>query len=242
MNHAMKNTPPASRVAAVDWKEVRRSLDEAGWALLPGLVAPVDCRRLMALYPEDRRFRSTVDMARHRFGRGQYRYFRYPLPRVVRALRTHVYARLAPIANDWALALGQRVSYPATLAEFLARCARAGQRKPTPLLLTYREGGYNCLHRDLYGEVAFPLQMTVILSRPGADYEGGAFLLVEQRPRQQSVGEALLPEQGDAVLFASADRPVAGARGFYRAGVRHGVARVTRGARATLGIIFHDAR
>jgi hypothetical protein len=242
MNHVMKNTPTASRVAAVDWKKVRWSLEDAGWAILPGLLAPAECRRLLDLYSEDRRFRSTVDMARHRFGQGQYRYFGYPLPRIVQSLRTHLYARLAPIANDWARALRQRLAYPATLAEFLSRCARAGQRRPTPLLLTYREGGYNCLHRDLYGEVAFPLQMTVFLSRPGADYEGGAFLLVEQRPRQQSVGDALLPGQGDAVVFASADRPVAGARGFYRAGVRHGVARVTRGARATLGIIFHDAR
>jgi len=241
----VKNTPIAARVAAVDWDAAARSLDEHGWAQVPGLLTQAECRTLRTLYGEDARFRSTVDMARHRFGEGQYRYFRYPLPPIVQSLRTHVYRRLAPIANAWARSLRQETTYPTyppALAAFLARCHQSGQTRPTPLLLTYGEGGYNCLHRDLYGEVAFPLQMTVFLSRPGADYEGGAFLLVEQRPRQQSIGEALLPEQGDAVVFASVERPVAGARGFYRASVRHGVARITAGARATLGIVFHDAR
>jgi uncharacterized protein len=242
MRHAVKNIPIAARVAARDWDAVRSSLDESGWARIPALLTAAECRSLRNIYGDDARFRTTVDMARHRFGQGQYRYFRYPLPRLVQSLRSRIYPRLAPIANGWARALSQRMAYPGTLSAFLTRCHESGQNKPTPLLLTYGEGGYNALHRDLYGEVAFPLQMTVFLSRPGADYEGGAFLLVEQRPRQQSVGEALLPGQGDAVLFASADRPVAGSRGFYRAGVRHGVARITRGQRTTLGVIFHDAR
>ncbi len=242
MKHVVKNTPIADRVAALDWGAARKSLDQVGWARLPALLTAAECGALRNIYGDAARFRSTVDMARHRFGQGQYRYFRYPLPRIVRELRTYAYRRLAPIANDWARLLRHRAAYPASLTAFLARCRERGQARPTPLLLTYVEGGYNCLHRDLYGDIAFPLQMTVFLSRPATDYEGGAFLLVEQRPRQQSIGEALLPDQGDAVVFASAQRPVAGSRGFSRAGVRHGVARVTRGSRATLGIVFHDAR
>jgi len=180
-------------------------------------------------------------MARHRFGVGEYRYFAAPLPPLVQELRGRVYPRVAPIAQGWSGALGEDRRFPSTLAGFLSLCRRAGQTRPTPLLLRYEAGGYNCLHRDLYGKIAFPIQMTVFLSRPGRDYEGGAFLLVEQRPRQQSRGEALLPAQGDGVLFATADRPVAGSRGYFRAGMRHGVARITRGERYTLGVIFHDA-
>src|SRR5205085_8959151 len=182
------------------------------------------------------------EMARHRFGEGEYRYFRRPLPRVVQELRARIYGRLVPLANSWAERSRRRERFPAKLADFLAVCRRRGQTKPTPLLLRYEVGGYNCLHRDLYGDVAFPLQLTVFLSRPGSDYEGGAFLLVEQRPRQQSRGEALLPALGEAVIFATAQRPIAGSRGVFHVAMRHGVARVTRGERYTLGVIFHDAR
>jgi hypothetical protein len=229
-------------LAAVDWNEVRRSLDAVGWARLPRILTAVQCAELRALYPDARRFRSTIDMARHRFGEGEYRYFRRPLPRIVQKLRAGVYPQLAPLANAWAERSGRADRYPPTLARFLALCSALGQTRPTPLLLRYQAGGYNCLHRDLYGEVAFPLQLTVFLSRPGADYEGGAFLLVEQRPRQQSRGEALVPGLGEAVVFATAERPVAGSRGFFRAGMRHGVATITRGERYTLGVIFHDAK
>lgn len=230
------------RLAGLDWEAMAVSLSELGYAQTPPVLTPAECAQLRATYPEDGRFRSTIDMARHRFGVGEYRYFAHPLPSVVRQLRTHAYPRLAPIANDWARALRQRTRFPSTLKRFLALCHARGQGKPTPLLLRYEAGGYNCLHRDLYGEVAFPLQMTVFLSQPEVDYGGGAFLLVEQRPRQQSKAEALTPRLGEVVFFATADRPVAGSRGFFRAAMRHGVSRVTRGCRYTLGVIFHDAR
>jgi hypothetical protein len=230
------------RVAALDWSAIEASLWERGFATSPRLLEPPACAELAALYPEEGRFRKTVDMARHRFGVGEYKYFRDPLPPLVEALRAETYRRLAPIANAWERALRRPARWPATLAELRRLCARRGQRQPTPLLLRYEVGGYNCLHRDLYGPVVFPVQLACFLSRPGRDYAGGAFLLVEQRPRSQSVGEALLPEQGDAVWFAVAERPRRGARGFHRAAMRHGVATVTRGERFTLGVIYHDSR
>jgi hypothetical protein len=232
----------AHRMASLDWEAAVDSLREHGYARLPRLLSAGECAALARLYGDDRRFRSTIDMARHRFGVGEYRYFDYPLPSIVRELRRGAYPYLAPLANEWGQASRERRQYPPTLERFLALCRRGGQRKPTPLLLRYEAGGYNCLHRDLYGEISFPMQLAVFLSRPGVDYEGGAFLLVEQRPRQQSRGEAILPQQGEAVVFATAERPVSGSRGTFRAGMRHGVARVTRGERYTLGVIFHEAR
>lgn len=229
------------RLRRLPWIGVEESLREFGYARLGQILSPEECGALRRLYGEDRRFRSTIDMARHRFGVGEYRYFDNPLPPIVRDLRVYAYPHLAPLANEWAEALRLPRRFPPALPGFLAICRKSGQNRPTPLLLRYEAGGYNCLHRDLYGEVAFPMQLAVFLSRPGVDYEGGAFLLVEQRPRQQSRGEALLPEQGEAVVFTTADRPVAGSRGFFRAGMRHGVARITRGERYTLGVIFHDA-
>lgn len=231
----------SARLARVDWKSAAASLDARGYARLPKILTAAECRAAAALWEAPERFRSHVDMERHRFGIGAYRYFAAPLPRLVGALRAATYAHLAPLANSWAEALGESRRYPATLAAFLASCRRAGQTRPTPLLLRYAAGGYNCLHRDLYGDIAFPLQLAVFLSRPGRDYDGGAFLLVEQHPRQQSRGEALLPEAGEGIVFATADRPAAGRRGSYRARMRHGVATVTRGERFTLGIVFHDA-
>jgi uncharacterized protein len=230
------------RLRRVDWAGAEVSLGGFGYARLPGLLTAEECASLRRLYGEDCRFRSTVDMARHRFGVGEYRYFAHPLPRLVRQLRVHTYPYLTPVANRWAETLRQTRRFPPRLTAYLELCLRRGQTKPTPLLLRYQTGGYNCLHRDLYGEEVFPVQLAVFLSRPGEDYDGGAFLLVEQRPRQQSRGEALLPEQGDAVVFAVAERPVPSARGHFRAGMRHGVAPITRGERYTLGIIFHDAR
>jgi uncharacterized protein len=230
-----------ARLAAEDWAAIASALEAQGWAVLPALLAAEECAALAGLYAEAHRFRSTIDMARYRFGVGQYRYFARPLPPLVAALRAHAYARLAPIANRWAAMLGEPARYPAALGAFLAGCAKAGQRRPTPLLLRYVAGGYNCLHQDLYGAVAFPLQMTVLLSAPGADFAGGEFLLVEQRPRAQSRGEVVPLERGDAVVFANRHRPIAGARGHYRATVRHGVGRIRRGERLALGVIFHDA-
>lgn len=231
-----------ARLAAWDWPALRAALDARGWAETPTLLTPAECAALVALYADGRRFRKTVDMARHRFGAGQYRYFADPLPPLVAALRAEAYRRLAPIANGWERALGRPASWPTALPALRARCARHGQTLPTPLLLRYEAGGYNCLHRDLYGPLAFPIQLAVFLSRPDVDYGGGAFLLVEQRPRSQSVGEALRPAQGAGVLFATAERPRRGARGVHRAGMRHGVTTVTAGERWTLGVIFHDAR
>ena len=206
------------------------------------MLSAEECAGLIALYPDDRRFRSRIDMARFRFGVGDYKYFAAPLPPVVADLRQHAYPPLAAIANRWMEALGSRDRYPDELEGLLARCRRAGQTKPTPLLLHYEAGGYNCLHRDLYGDVAFPLQLTAFLSRREADYTGGEFLLVEQRPRAQSRGDAIPTEQGELLFFATAERPVRGSRGYFRAGMRHGVSRVRSGSRYTLGIIFHDAR
>jgi hypothetical protein len=233
------------RIEEVSWRHAEASLDAQGFARLPALLTANDCGELAALYNEDARFRTTIQMERFRFGAGQYRYFAAPLPPIVQTLRTELYARLAPVANRWAIRLEPDVTtarYPDTLDAFLTTCHHAGQRRPTPLLLSYPEGGYNCLHQDIYGEVAFPLQVVFALSRLGDDYAGGEFLLVEQRPRAQSRGHALTSPQGTGVVFATRDRPVAGARGAYRVTMRHGVSTLTSGARMSLGIIFHDAK
>ena len=231
----------ADRLARVDWPAVAAALDDHGRAVVPGVLTPSECDVLARLYDRRRRFRTVVDMARFRFGLGEYRYFAYPLPPLVRALRAGTYARLAPVANRWMERLGEARRYPPTLRAFLAECHADGQARPTPLLLRYGAGGYNCLHQDLYGAHAFSLQVTCMLSRPGADFDGGEFLLVEQRPRAQSRGEAIVLAQGAAVIFANRHRPVRGTRGDYRVAVRHGVSTVRSGERATLGIIFHDA-
>ena len=231
-----------ARLTALDWQALEQSLWECGYAKTPPVLTPAECTDLIALYGDDRRFRSRVEMARYKFGVGDYQYFDAPLPPLVEALRVHAYPPLAAIANRWEAALGTATRHPPDLPSLLALCRRRGQTKPTPLLLHYEAGGYNCLHQDLYGDVVFPLQLTCFLSRRGVDYTGGEFLLVEQRPRAQSRGEALAPERGDVLIFPNAVRPVRGGRGVYRAGVRHGVSRVRRGTRLTLGIIFHDAR
>jgi len=231
-----------ARLARLDWEAIGRSLDDSGWSRTPPILTAAECNELAALYDDDRRFRSRVDMARYRFGLGEYKYFAEPLPAIVRDLRLEAYPRLAPIANRWESSLGRRAQpFPPDLGSFLTVCAERGQRKPTPLLLRYEEGGYNCLHQDLYGEIAFPLQLTCVLSRRGADFSGGESLLVEQRPRQQSRGDAVPMEQGELLVFATRYRPVHGARGYYRANLRHGVSRVLSGRRYGLGVIFHNA-
>ncbi len=232
----------ASRLSDLDWGDIERSLSEQGYARLPNLLTPDECACVVALYDDDTRFRSRIDMARYRFGVGEYRYFAAPLPPLVADLRTHAYPPLAAVANRWMAALGVRDRFPDDLGAFLARCHAKGQRQPTPLLLRYAAGGYNCLHQDLYGEVAFPLQIAVFLNRRDVDYEGGEFLLVEQRPRAQSRGEAIATDHGEGVVFTTRYRPVRGSRGHYRVNVRHGVSPVRRGTRHTLGIIFHDAK
>jgi len=216
-------------------------LDSRGCALIEKLLSPEECRKVAALYPEDRFFRSTVHMARHGFGLGEYRYFRYPLPDRLAELRTTLYRRLAPVANRWNERMGIERRYPAEHKDFLAECHEAGQLRPTPLLLRYGPGDYNCLHQDLYGEMVFPLQVAVLLSEPGEDFTGGEFVLTEQRPRMQSRAEVVPLRQGDAVAFAVNQRPARGSRGDYRVTMRHGVSRVRSGNRHALGIIFHDA-
>ena len=230
------------RVQALDWDTIGRELWEYGYAKTPPVLTPDECGELAALYPDDTRFRSRVDMARYRFGVGEYKYFAHPLPPTVTALRASAYPHLAAVANGWSEAVGKGTAYPADLDGMLARCAAEGQTKPTPLLLRYEAGGYNCLHQDIYGDVVFPLQLTCFLSRRGLDYQGGDFLLVEQRARAQSRGDAIPTEQGEIVIFTTRARPVRGARGWYRAAMRHGVSRVRAGERYTLGVIFHDAK
>ncbi len=224
------------------WQTARSQLDERGFALIRGALAKETCAEIAGYYADDGRFRSRIDMARYNFGRGEYKYFAYPLPEIVAHLRCAIYPELAPLANAWAERLGDKPRFPGALEEFLQRCHRAGQRRPTPLLLKYRAGDYNCLHQDLYGEIVFPFQLTFFLSRRGEDFTGGEFILSEQRPRRQSRVEVLAPDQGDAVVFSVHHRPVQGARGYYRAGLRHGVSTVHAGERYTLGIIFHDAK
>lgn len=230
------------RLDKLDWRAIEDSLWEQGYATTPKLLTASECRDMMSIYGDDRRFRKRIDMGRLRFGVGEYKYFGAPLPPLVRDLRVHGYRHLAPIANRWLESLAQTRRFPDTLAGLRASCAARGQTHPTPLVLHYRAGGYNRLHQDLYGEVAFPLQMTAFLSRPGVDFEGGAFLLVENEPRAQSRGEAILGAQGSLVIFPTRERPVRGARRVRKARMRHGVASVTSGERYALGIIFHDAR
>jgi hypothetical protein len=232
---------PAGRAAAFDWTEVAATLDAQGWAVLPGLLSAAECDAVANLYDEGGGFRSRIVMARHGFGRGEYQYFAYPLPPAVQALRTGLYKRLAPIANRWHERMGMEARFPADHAAFLERCHRAGQQRPTPLLLRYGPGDYNCLHQDLYGEHVFPLQVAVLLSQPGEEFEGGELVLTEQRPRMQSRAMVVPLRKGDAVLFAVNSRPVAGTRGAYRVKLRHGVSLLRAGRRHTLGIIFHDA-
>jgi hypothetical protein len=230
------------RLRQIEWTAVAQALNERGWATTPPLLTAAECAQLIGLYADERRFRSRVDMARFRFGEGEYKYFANPLPPVVLDLRRQIYPKLAPIAGAWETMLGGRQQYPADLNGFLLLCAEHGQTKPTPLLLRYTAGGYNCLHQDLYGNIAFPLQLTCLLSRPGRDFTGGEFLLVEQRPRAQSAGTVVPLKQGQAVIFATRHRPAKGARGAYRVTLRHGVSRVISGERYSLGVIFHDAK
>jgi uncharacterized protein len=220
----------------IDWQAVRQALDQVGYATVPSVLALDQCRALEDLYGKNRNFRTRVVMARHGFGRGEYQYFAYPLPALVQALRNELYPPLARIANDWF-----ESDFPDNHGDFLARCHAAGQLRPTPLLLQYGEGDYNCLHQDLYGEHVFPLQAAILLSAPGADFEGGEFVLTEQRPRMQSRVEVVPLGQGDMVVFPVSRRPVQGTRGTYQVQMRHGVSRIRGGRRHTLGIIFHDA-
>ena len=230
------------RVAAVDWASVSTHLDGYGWAMLSKLLTADECETLAGFYDDDRRFRSHIVMARHGFGRGEYKYFAYPLPDIVTELRTSLYPRLAPIANRWNELMSIGVRFPDGLAEFIRRCHKAGQTRPTPLLLQYAAGDFNALHQDLYGEHVFPLQTTILLSEPEEDFTGGEFVLTEQRPRMQSRAEVVPLCRGDAVVFAVHDRPVQGTRGTYRVRMRHGVSRLRSGHRHTVGVIFHDAK
>jgi uncharacterized protein len=245
------------RIDCLDWAGVGASLDAQGFASLPAILEPDECEALAASYQDEGRFRSRIDMSRFRFGVGEYKYFAAPLPPIVQTLREKLYAGLAPLANRWRARLDRggamqttpdpfpdsaTDAYPARLDDFLARCHKAGQTRPTPLLLSYTTGGYNCLHQDIYGDLAFPLQTVFVLSRADTDYTGGDFLLVEQRPRAQSRGHAVRVPQGAGLVFATRDRPVAGTRGDYRVVMRHGVSTITSGSRRSLGIIFHDAK
>jgi uncharacterized protein len=230
------------RIDEYDWDAVTTEMNGHGCAVLPKLLTAAECRDLAALYAHDEDFRSHVHMARHGFGKGEYKYFKYPLPNLIDELRTALYPRVAPIANAWNERMKLDVQYPSQHADYLKVCHEAGQLRPTPLLLQYSEGDFNCLHQDLYGELAFPLQATVLLSEPGNDFTGGEFALTEQRPRMQSRVEVVSLQQGDAVVFAVHNRPVQGSKGTYRVNLRHGVSRLRSGHRHTLGIIFHDAK
>jgi hypothetical protein len=233
--------PVAPRLARIDWAAIEQALDAQGYATTTPLLTGAECRDLAALYASDAGFRSRVVMQRHAFGRGEYKYFEYPLPPIVEALRQGIYPRLVPVANRWRQTLGESGALPPSLDAFLAECHAAGQQRPTPLLLQYGPDDYNCLHQDLYGPLVFPLQLTVLLSEPGRDFMGGELVLVEQRPRAQSKAEVVPLAQGEAVIFAVHHRPVRGTRGWYRVALRHGVSRVLSGSRHTLGVIFHDA-
>lgn len=239
---AVESLDIAQRVDAIDWTTVDADLDRHGCARVPGLISASECAALASLYPHDALYRSRVVMARHGFGRGEYKYFAYPLPAVVAELRATIYPHLSPTANRWNKALGIDARYPADHATFLDRCHAAGQTRPTPLILQYGPDDYNCLHQDLYGEHVFPLQVAILLSAPGRDFTGGEFVLTEQRPRMQSRAEVVPLTQGDAVIFAVHGRPVQGTRGVYRVNLRHGVSRIRSGHRHTVGIIFHDAQ
>jgi hypothetical protein len=249
MNVAITNSPtsarrqegPRERLESLVWSDITRDLDSYGNAILPKVLTPDECLTVAGMYDHPGAFRSRVLMGRHGFGRGEYQYFKYPLPSVIAALRTTLYARLAPVANAWNEAMRIETRYPINHSEFLERCHAAGQDRPTPLLLQYETGDYNCLHQDLYGEHVFPIQVAILLSKPETDFTGGEFVLAEQRPRMQSRPEVVPLHQGDAVAFAVHHRPVKGARGVYRVKLRHGVSRLRSGHRHTVGIIFHDA-
>jgi hypothetical protein len=240
----LPSTVPAipARIDAIDWTEATADLDAQGRAVLQNLLTPDECRAITALYPDDARFRSKVVMGRHGFGRGEYKYFSYPLPDLIAQLRPALYGKLQAVANRWNEAMGIDIRYPTAHEAFLKRCHDAGQTRPTPLLLQYGPADYNCLHQDLYGEHVFPLQVAVLLSEPGRDFSGGEFVLTEQRPRMQSRPEVVPLTQGDAVAFAVHHRPVQGTRGIYRVNLRHGVSRIRSGHRHTVGVIFHDAK
>lgn len=239
---AADTMPPAARAEALDWSGIAADLDARGVATTGPLLSPAEADELIALYPERERFRSRVEMARHGYGEGEYKYFAYPLPSLLAELRQAVYTRLAPLATLWAERLREEQRFPDTLDAFLATCHAAGQTRPTPLLLKYGPGDFNCLHQDLYGDLAFPFQMVLLLSRPGRDFSGGEFTLVEQRPRRQSTVEVVPLDLGEAAVFAVRHRPARGSRGFHRTTLRHGVSRIRSGARYTAGVIFHDAR
>jgi hypothetical protein len=231
-----------SRVDACAWPSISEHLDAHGWAMVKTLLTASECEIVAGFYPDDRQFRSHIVMARHGFGRGEYKYFTYPLPDKIAGLRTALYPRLAPIANRWNASMGLDVRYPDVHADFIARCHKAGQTRPTPLLLQYGEGDFNALHQDVYGEHVFPLQVAILLSEPEKDFTGGEFVLTEQRPRMQSRAEVVPLRRGDGVVFAVRHRPVQGTRGTYRVNLRHGVSRLRSGHRHTLGVIFHDAK
>ncbi len=238
----MSNSPQIrDRIDSLPWPDLRQSLTGSGYAVTPRVLTAEECVELRDIYPRDELFRSRVVMERLRFGRGDYKYFANPLPVIVHELRTNVYPHLAVVANEWAEALGDKTRFPAEHTAFLEQCHRAGQKRPTPLMLHYEQDGYNCLHQDIYGAVAFPLQMVYMLGQQDRDWEGGEFVLVEQRPRAQSKAEVIAAGEGCAVIFTTRYRPVSGSRGYYRVNMKHGVARVRRGSRYTLGIIFHDA-
>ena len=239
------SSPPEGaelRVSQCDWDRLAEELDGYGCAVIKKLLSPEECRQIAGLYPEEGLFRSHIHMARHGFGKGEYRYFKYPLPDLIDGLRTALYPHLANIANGWNERMGIDQRYPELHAEFLKQCRAQGQTRPTPLLLQYVPGDFNCLHQDLYGDLAFPLQVAILLSEPGSDFTGGEFVLTEQRPRMQSRAEVVPLRQGDAVAFAVHSRPVKGTKGNYRVNLRHGVSRIRSGLRHTVGIIFHDAR
>lgn len=241
MPSAVQRKTDPFALPSLDRNALENALDANGYATTPALLTPAQCRGLCELYSREELFRSRIVMARHSFGQGEYQYFRYPLPAIIRELRQSIYPMLVPTANRWRAKLGEGDPFPSSLDAYLRRCHAAGQARPTPLMLKYGPGDYNCLHQDLYGELVFPLQMTILLSEPGAEFTGGEFVLVEQRPRMQSKAEVVPLRQGEAVIFAVHHRPVAGKRGTYRVNLRHGVSRVHSGERFTLGIIFHDA-
>jgi uncharacterized protein len=238
---SFEKAPLDKRIDALDWLNISRGPGAHGNAVLPNLLSELESREVAALYEDPSAFRSRVVMGSHGYGRGEYQYFRYPLPPAIANLRTKLYSQIAPLANAWNEMMKIEIRYPATHIEFLERCHAAGQQRPTPLLLKYGAGDYNCLHQDLYGEHVFPMQVAVLLSKPGADFTGGEFILTEQRPRMQSRAEVVPLRQGDAVVFAVHHRPIRGTRGVYRVKLRHGVSRLHSGHRHTLGIIFHDA-
>jgi uncharacterized protein len=237
-----RKTRLAERVAGLDWQQIVTDLDSYGCAFAKGVLTPKECRELSSCYDHDEHFRSRIVMARHGFGRGEYKYWAYPLPETIEMLRTTLYPHLAEVADRWNQTMKIDMRYPATHAAYLEQCHSAGQVRPTPLLLQYDEGDFNCLHQDVYGDLVFPLQVAFLLSVPGEDFTGGEFVLMEQRPRMQSRAEVVRLEQGDGVIFAVRYRPVQGVRGAYRVNLRHGVSRIRSGRRHTLGIIFHDAK